>query len=389
MKKYNLLLPIAGNSKRFLDAGYSMPKPLILAKNKHVIDWSLESVDISECNLIFIVRLEHIHNFNIDKILKQKFGEDIKIISIEKPTRGALETCLYAKDYIDNDKELVVYTPDIYFFPKFNLSDIPKNSDGFLLTFIANSSDHSYSRINQNGLVDMVAEKEIISNHANIGLYYFKDGKTFIKYASEIIENNLTVKNEFYIAPIYNLMIRDNHTITSFDTEKVHILGTPESFKFFCNNVINLFGEKPIAISSDHSGFELKEKCKKILEEENIKYIDVGTYINSPCDYSDYVKQATDLIISNECDYAISFCRSGQGVNIVANKTKGIISGLVFDSYTAKYAIKHNSVNHFSIPSKYVTPQSFKNMINIWKNTTFDGGRHFTRLKKFINLDEK
>ena len=71
MKKYNLLLPIAGKAQRFIDAGYTMPKPLILAKNKHVIDWALDSVDVSECNLIFMVRVDHIYNFSIDKILKQ------------------------------------------------------------------------------------------------------------------------------------------------------------------------------------------------------------------------------------------------------------------------------------------------------------------------------
>jgi choline kinase len=75
MKKYNLVLPIAGKAQRFIDAGYLMPKPLILAKGKHVIDWSLESIDTTDCNLIFIVRLDHIYNFSIDKILKQKFGE--------------------------------------------------------------------------------------------------------------------------------------------------------------------------------------------------------------------------------------------------------------------------------------------------------------------------
>jgi len=81
MKKYNLLLPIAGKAQRFLDAGYTMPKPLILANHKHVIDWSLESVDYSECDLIFIVRLDHIYNFSIDKILKQKFGDTLIVLS--------------------------------------------------------------------------------------------------------------------------------------------------------------------------------------------------------------------------------------------------------------------------------------------------------------------
>ena len=97
MKKYNLLLPIAGKAQRFIDAGYTMPKPLILARNKHVIDWALESMDTSDCNLIFLVRVDHIYNFSIDKILKQKFGDDIMIVKVNTVTRGALETCTLAR----------------------------------------------------------------------------------------------------------------------------------------------------------------------------------------------------------------------------------------------------------------------------------------------------
>ena len=61
-KKYNLLLPIAGRAQRFLDAGYNMPKPLIMSKDRHIIDWSMSSVDLSDCNIIFAVRLEHVNN---------------------------------------------------------------------------------------------------------------------------------------------------------------------------------------------------------------------------------------------------------------------------------------------------------------------------------------
>ena len=173
MKKYNLLLPIAGKAQRFIDAGYTMPKPLILARNKHVIDWALESVNKSECNLIFMVRVDHVYNFSIDKILKQKFGEDITIIKISEVTRGALETCTLARTHIDNNLPLIIYTPDVHFGPVFNPDSIQKDSDGFLLTFTANSPDHSYSDYDESGKVKNVVEKEVISKEANVGLYYF------------------------------------------------------------------------------------------------------------------------------------------------------------------------------------------------------------------------
>ncbi len=384
MKKYNLLLPIAGKAQRFLDAGYTMPKPLILANHKHVIDWSLESVDYSECNLIFIVRLDHIYNFSIDKILKQKFGDDIQIVVLDKITRGALETCVLAEQYIDNDIPLLIYTPDVYFEPQFKPNTIPDDSEGFLLTFLANSADHSYSQCDINGKVSRVVEKEVISEHANVGLYYFNSGKEFLKYGREVIDANMLVKNEFYIAPMYNLMIRDGKYVTCADTEKMHVLGTPSTLEFFSERVTTKFGTKPIALACDHSGYDLKEKTKTILEMKGIEYTDVGTYVDKSCDYFDYVSQAIALIKSNDCDHAISFCRSGQGVNLAANKFDGILSALIFDSYTAEYSVKHNCANHFSIPSKYVDVKTMEQIIDKLCVTTFDGGRHFTRLKKFI-----
>ena len=384
MKKYNLLLPIAGKAQRFIDAGYTMPKPLILAKDKHVINWALESVNLSECNLIFIVRVDHIYNFSIDKILKQKFGGDITIVTVDKVTRGALETCTLAKEHISNDLPLIIYTPDVHFGPQFDPNSISKDSDGFLLTFTANSPDHSYSDYNEDGIVNKVVEKEVISKEANVGLYYFRTGKMFLQYAKEMIDNNILVRNEFYIAPMYNLMIRDELKVTAHNTEKMHVLGTPAQFEFFVDKVINRFGSKPIALASDHSGFEIKAIAIKVLEEKGIPVIDVGTFTDKACDYADYVSQVTTLINKNDCSHCISFCRSGQGANIAANKVKGIISGLTFDEYTAEYAVKHNCCNHFSIPSKYVNKEMLIKMVDIWLNTSFDGGRHFTRLNKLL-----
>mgnify|MGYP001167483068 FL=1 len=384
MKKYNLLLPIAGKAQRFIDAGYTMPKALILAKNKHVIDWAMDSVDTKDCNLIFMVRVDHVYNFSIDKILKQKFGEDITIIKLNKVTRGALETCTLAREHIDNDLPLIVYTPDVHFGPVFNPDTISKDSDGFLLTFTANSPDHSYSEYGEDGIVTNVVEKEVISKEANVGLYHFKSGKTFLKYADEMISNEIMYKNEFYIAPMYNLMIRDGLKITAANTEKMHVLGTPHQFEFFCKRVITRFGDRPIALASDHSGFVAKKQCQDVLDNLAIPYIDVGTYTDKACDYPDYVLQVTRLIQSNDCSHGISFCRSGQGANITANKVTGIISALCFDEYTAEMSIKHNCANHFAIPSKYVDKAKIQDIIEALLKSSFDGGRHFTRLYKFL-----
>jgi len=380
MKKYNVILPIAGKAQNFIDAGYTMPKSLIMAKDKHIIDWSMSSIDTTDCNLIFVVRLEHVYDYGIDEILKSKFGDDVQICIVDGETRGALETCLKARELIDEDLPLYIYTPDVYFQSTFKLNEPPADCDGFLLTFLANSADHSYCDIDSNGFVTRVAEKQVISRYANVGLYYFKTAYLFTSYAYYVMRNDPTDK-DFYIAPLYNHMIKDCKKIVTVETEKMHVLGDVDSFEFFRKRVIARFGDKPIALASDHSGFDAKEMAKKVLNEKGIKYIDVGTYVDKPCDYYDYISQSTELIRNNICEFGIAFCRSGQGVNIAASQS-GVISALTFDEYTAEFSIKHNCANHFAVPSKYVDEEKFSAMVDIWLKTTFDGGRHLTRLNK-------
>ena len=383
-KKYNLLLPIAGRAQRFLDAGYNMPKPLIMSKNRHIIDWSMSSIELSDCNIIFAVRLEHINNFSIDAILKKKFGDDIKIVIVDRVTDGSVSTCLLAKEHIDNDLPLIIYTPDVYFENKFDPTEISKDLDGFILTFKANSAAHSYVELDSSGLALRTAEKEVISQNAAVGVYYYKTGKSFVKYAEEMISKNIRTKGEFYICPMYNLMIRDGSKVGIKQVEKMHVLGTPAELEFFVEHASARFGEKPVALCCDHSGFHMKEIAKTLLEKNNVPYIDFGTYVKKDCDYNEYVIAASAAMNQKTSDFAMGFCRTGQGVNILANHLEGVRSALVIDEYTAEYAIRHNCCNFFAIPEKYVSEEQLDNMIKIWKKTTFDGGRHMTRMKKTI-----
>ena len=112
-----------------------MPKPLIMVRDKHIIDLAMESINTEDCNIIFAVRLEHINNFSIDDILREKFGNDIEIVVIDRVTDGSVSTCLLAKEHINNDLPLIIYTPDVYFQNQFDPNSISNDLDGFLLTF--------------------------------------------------------------------------------------------------------------------------------------------------------------------------------------------------------------------------------------------------------------
>ena len=382
MKKYNLLVPLAGRGQRFVDEGFVVPKYMITAYDKHLIDWALSSIDTSECNLIFCLRQDHINNFGVDEIFRKKFGRDIQIVIIDRVTDGSVSTCLLAKQHINNNLPLFIYTVDVHFKPIFKPFDL--SEDGNVLTFKSNNPAYSYVKTDgtSNNYALLTAEKEVVSNNACVGVYGFKTGKVFVKYAEKMIKKNLRTRNEFYITPLYNLMIEDGLKVTIKDVDEMFIMGTPEEYKFFTTRVLNHFGKGKIALASDHSGFELKERCKTILSAFNYEYIDLGCFTNKDCDQFDYISQAITFIKNGTCTHGIGFCYTGQAVNIAANKTDGIRSALIYDEISAENSIKHNCCNFFSIPTRITNVDKLVEYISIFKRTTFEGGRHCARIQK-------
>lgn len=382
--KPNILVPMAGLGSRFIKEGFKVPKQLINIKDKHLIDISLNCLDYEGCNLIFVVRDETVYNFHMDELLRKKFGDDVKIVVLDKLTDGSVCSCLYAEEYIDNDAPLVIHTLDIEFEPVFNphiMSDL--NGDGLILTFKSNSTNYSYAKVEGiDGHVTETAEKKAISSNACVGIYGFKRGSDFCKYAREMIDRDLRTKNEFYISPLYNLLIEDGKKILTEPVDKMHIFGTPDEFHFYKDNVIRRIGDKPIAVCSDHSGFKAKETFKKVLEDNGYEYIDFGTILNKDCDYRDYIAQAVKSIGERDCDYGFGFCRTGQGVNICANKYKGIRSALIYDNFSMEMAVRHNCANFFAIPSREIDYEILDRYLYLCANHTFDGGRHQIRIQE-------
>jgi len=237
MGKINILLPIAGNGKRFSDVGYTLPKPLIFIEEeeKTILQKSIESVNIEDANLIFIVRQEHIDNFALDKFLKDKFGQEVNIVPVNYETEGAVCSCLLAEKHINNNNPLVIFTPDCYFEPRFDASTVDSVYDGVVAVFNSNSDAHSYVILDEKGFVTSAAEKEVISNNAVGGLYFYKRGAEFVKYANQMIEENRKVKGEYYICPVYNFFIKDGKKIGIDKNSKHTILGTPEDLEKYIN----------------------------------------------------------------------------------------------------------------------------------------------------------
>lgn len=222
----NILIPMAGDGKRFKDAGYTLPKPMIPIHGKAMIEYVIESLNLPG-HYIFLVRREHEKEYEVSKLLKQ-LRPDCSIIYVDGLTEGAACTCLLAKDLINNDEPLVIASCDQYV--KYDapfFQELMDWYDGVLLTFWANHPKWSYCKV-EKGFVSKVAEKTVISNHGNTGIYAFKKGSDYVKAAETMIQKNIRVNNEFYNALVYNQLIEDKKRIITFDVDSMLGTGTPE-----------------------------------------------------------------------------------------------------------------------------------------------------------------
>jgi NDP-sugar pyrophosphorylase family protein len=238
----NILIPMAGEGSRFVAEGYAFPKPLIDVNGQPMIQRVVENLRMKEVNrFIFLVRDEHIKKYpGIIETLQTITSNKCDIVNVKKLTEGAACTALLAERYINNDEDLLIANSDqlIEYSPQ-NFDTIKKftNSNGVIFTFSACHPKWSFARLKEGKIVE-VAEKKPISDVATCGIYWFKKGSDFVFSARRMIEKNIRVNNEFYIAPVFNELIENNQNILPFYVEKMWGLGTPEDLKFYlakCN----------------------------------------------------------------------------------------------------------------------------------------------------------
>jgi dTDP-glucose pyrophosphorylase len=110
------------------------------------------------------------------------------------------------------------------------------NADGGIVTFKSTHPKWSFAKVDDNGYVTEVAEKNPISDNATVGFYYWKHGSDFVRYAEKMIEKNIRVNNEFYVCPVFNQAVQDNKKIRVYEVKKMWGLGTPEDLNFYLEN---------------------------------------------------------------------------------------------------------------------------------------------------------
>jgi ribose 5-phosphate isomerase B len=142
-----------------------------------------------------------------------------------------------------------------------------------------------------------------------------------------------------------------------------------------------------IVIGSDHAGFSLKEEIRNYLEEQKIDYIDVGCYSPERFDYAISAQKACDKVVNGEADKAILCCGTGVGISMAANKVKGIRACCCSDYFSAKYTRAHNDANCLCMGARVIGAGSAIELVDVFLNTEFEGGRHQTRVDQIMAIE--
>jgi dTDP-glucose pyrophosphorylase len=238
----NIVIPMAGRGSRFSEANFQMPKPLIEIQGKPMIEWAVKSLNL-DGRYIFIVQKSHLKDFGLEMYLR-KIVPDCKIVPIDYTTEGQACSVLLAEPWINTNESLVSANCD---------QVMEWNSSEFLLECASNvrgtkvlyvdgviptfedptlSPKWSYAKTDKHGIITDVAEKNPISTHATTGVYHWNYGEDFVKYAKQMIAQDLRINNEFYSCPVYKEAIQDGLKFRIFDS-KVHTTGTPEELNAF------------------------------------------------------------------------------------------------------------------------------------------------------------
>lgn len=226
----NILIPMAGAGSRFQQAGYTLPKPLIDVEGKPMIERVVENLGF-DGKYIFIVQKSHFDTYALDETLR-RISPNCEIIQVDSLTEGAACTTLLAKELIDTDEPLIIANSDQYvegFDGMHFIRSISHPSlDGGMVTFTASDRKWSFARLHHNGLIAEVAEKRPISNIATVGIYFWSRGSDYVKYAEQMIHENVRVNNEFYVCPVFNEAIEAGKRFVCYHVDKMYGLGTPE-----------------------------------------------------------------------------------------------------------------------------------------------------------------
>lgn len=241
--RVNIVIPMAGNGSRFVQAGYKDPKPFIPVFGSPMISWVVRNLGI-DATYTFIIRKEFEETYNAVEYLK-KLVPGCNVVSVDHTTEGAACTVLLAREHIDTANPIIIINSDQHiefehcsnaFRLAFDFLYDPAQRpfDGTISTFDGEGHPKwSYAKVDDTGSVCEVREKDPFSPHATTGLYMWRHGSDFVKYAEQMIAKNIRVNNEFYVVPVFNEAIASGKTFSICPCTRMWGIGVPEDLEYF------------------------------------------------------------------------------------------------------------------------------------------------------------
>jgi NDP-sugar pyrophosphorylase family protein len=232
----NVVIPMGGLANRFDMEGWVVPKQLVWCRGKRCIEWVIDNlVGIGAKHVYFVTRQDHAALYNYEELFRSWCPIPLTVVLLQKITRGAAETCLLAKSYIDNGDGLMIINSDQFIdYDKVGfVGAVGSCVDGFIQTFEDDVKGHfSYARLDEGGVVVEVREKQHISTHATLILYW-RRGSDYCKYAERMIGKDVRFNNEFYNSLVFNEAIADGKVFHTVPANVCYSLGTPREVECF------------------------------------------------------------------------------------------------------------------------------------------------------------
>lgn len=232
-----IVVPMGGEGRQFAERGYTFPKPLVEIAGQPLVEVVVRNLTPREPHqFVFVCRAEHLQRYALGDVLAL-VAPGCEVVSMARPTAGALCSVLLALEHLCHDDELLIANADQWIdvpIDRFLESVRAAGWDGGIMTFPNTHPRWSYARTEGDQVV-AVAEKQPISRNATAGIYYFRRGADFVAAAERMLFKNASVAGEFYVAPVFNELILQGARVGHYPiaADQMHGLGTPEEVERF------------------------------------------------------------------------------------------------------------------------------------------------------------
>jgi dTDP-glucose pyrophosphorylase len=230
-----IVMPMAGRGSRFADRGISTPKPVIDIDGQPMLAWALKSIEgLPYTKIIFVILKEHDDEHGLAGWLKN-YDPNCEVIMLDDVTEGQLATVLTARDWINDDEDVLVMSCDTYVNSDMahDITHRAPDCEGLISVADMPGERWSFARTDELGNVVEVAEKVRISDHASTGLYYFSSGRKLVETGEEMISNQEKTRGEYYVIPVYQKYIAKGWKVGISIATEMWDMGNPEALALF------------------------------------------------------------------------------------------------------------------------------------------------------------